>query len=134
MSQKQMTVVLDPSEEEPKQTSEPKPTIGSPFALRPVSQVRSYVIHSMSGLDIEPLSECPSASEMDRLRRDVMNLTVEQLASVLKTPVGPVAAWLDEDSGMKPTPEIVSEPPEFMWRHWLALWSLAYAVEKETQA
>ncbi len=138
-NQKDMTVVVDPSEVEgTEQTpqAEPERIWANPFAIRPCRDIRGFVLNSLGQwADLPELTECPTAEEMARLTRDVMELSVEQLSRVLAVPVGPVALWLDPDSGSRPSPGTVAEPPEWSWRTFLQVFSLAqwWEAERERQ-
>lgn len=129
------TVVADPSEVEDatEQTPDTKPVWPDPFAIRPMADLRAFLMNGLSGYPVEQtFSEAPSAEEMARLA-GVMGLDAVQLASVLRMPVGSVTAWLDPASGLRPTPETVTCPPDWGWRNFLSLWDLAFWWEKEMQ-
>jgi hypothetical protein len=120
------------SEVEETEQAASSPTVVWPniFAM-PVSEIRTFICNSIREMPLEVLTEAPSASEMSRLASEVMHLSVEELSKVLLTPVGPVRAWLDEDSGSHPTPETVSDGAEWHWKQFLALWSIAMVLEQQ---
>ncbi len=115
----------------PEEATEPAPVVPDPFGQRPVSLIREFIINTLPHLPVEPLSEAPTAEEMRRLTADVIGLTEEQLASVLKVPVGAVRAWLDSEAGSRPVPETVQEPPAWKWPQFLGLWALALCIEQQ---